>query len=81
MIKRLLIKWNSSDGTEKSGKYWLAASLLSSEYKKDMVNDLVSDEIIEVVIKALYHKYVLQQLYWWIKYGFKCNKMYWYKSI
>ena len=79
MLKSLLIKWNSTDGTEKDGKLWLAANLLSHEYDKDMLGSLISEEIIDITIKALFWKYAFKQLYWWIKYGFKCNRMYWYK--
>jgi len=79
MIKKLLIKWNSQDETEESGKFWLAANLLCHEYHKPMIDELVSKEMIDIVIKALYKKYVIKSLWWWITCGFKYNNMYWYK--
>lgn len=56
----------------------MAADLLAEVYGKDMLNELTSDEIVDTVIRAYYKKYRFKMLYWWIKYGFKANKMYWY---
>lgn len=79
MLKKLLIKWNNADSKE-DGKYWLAASLLSEEYNKDGTQLITNDEIIDLAIKALFWKHLFSQLKWWIFYGFKCNRMYWYKN-
>ena len=80
MIKNLLIKWHTEKDRADTGKFWLAANLLSEEFDKDMIDELKSDEMINTVIKAYYKKYRFKLFYWWVRYGFKCNKMYWYSE-
>jgi hypothetical protein len=76
-----IIKWHTIPGdTYNDGKWQYARSLLSGKYDKDMTKDIVSDEIVNVIIKALHYKHLISTLYWWVRYGFKCNKMYWYKN-
>ena len=81
MFKNLFIKWNSSNHTvDEDGKLYYALNLLSYEYEKDMLEEINCDEFLDMTIKALHYKYFFKTLYWWIRYGFKCNKMYWYKN-
>lgn len=78
MLKKLLIKWNSSDGTIESGEFWLGAELGNLA---GVIGEIVENFNPYEMIYKYYKKYRFNLLYWWITKGFKVNNMYWYKII